>query len=232
MPADAPSPPPRPGCSTLELIDNMLVGPALDPANQSAWDALLLEAQEQRDGAAAQVGRHACSDPAGRTALVPHLPRGASHACFVQACRCWCTPTCCWSCILHLLPLHTCLLPSICRICCRCHACCPRSARPPARLAGAAARGAEGPPRLAGRGAGHRRRQRGAAGRAEQHSGCASARLHVRGWRGCRREGLHWGGGAGGRGCSGKGLQAGGEAAGKPGAEGEPGRAGSGHAWP
>lgn len=40
----------------LELIGDMPQGPVLDAANQSAWDTLLLEAQERRDGDAAQVG--------------------------------------------------------------------------------------------------------------------------------------------------------------------------------
>ncbi len=33
----------------------MPTGPALEAANVSAWDTRLLEAQERRDGAAAQV---------------------------------------------------------------------------------------------------------------------------------------------------------------------------------
>lgn len=56
MPAEALTSCPRPVClQYLELIGSMPSGPALDSANLSAWDTRLLEAQERRDGAAAQV---------------------------------------------------------------------------------------------------------------------------------------------------------------------------------
>ena len=61
----------------------MLAGPAMDAANQSAWDARLLAAQEARDGAAAQVRAalagaavHALALPAAaQWTACEHLPR-------------------------------------------------------------------------------------------------------------------------------------------------------------